>query len=171
MITTSSISPTFSPSSFKVNLQKPHSDHALESDSTGHRTAYGMEPEPLQTFPKGAGTRPDLLFRVTSNTLQCPALLPSVCRCRPSVLCAVARTAVPWATLPHPQSLRQPPSPPWASFSTLAGSGLSLSCAPIEFCASLITHSRSWEVLFNCILIFLEKGIHKEIISRPIIYE
>ena len=41
---------------------------------------------------------------------------------------------------------------------------------PTELCASLITHSHPGKVLFNCILIFLDK-VHKQMISMHIIYE
>lgn len=76
-----------------------------------------------------------------------------------TVLCASAQAALPQN---YPFS---PPIPPPATISPVTLFSHSHWQQPLplliprEFCTSLIIHSHSCEVLFNCILIFLEKKV------------
>lgn len=118
-----------------------------------------MEPELLPPLPRSPGTCSDLLFSVTSNSPQGPTLQQSLCRCSPYCpLCF--RSGCP----PPEQPFLTPNSS--SSHYLLRDTPLTLSWQQtlplfilIEFCTSLIIHSHSCKVLFNCILIFLEKKV------------
>lgn len=157
-----------SPFSFKVNSQKPLSDHALESGNICLALhCQEMAPELLQTLPKAQ--EPALIFY--SVSLPTPPRAPhfsQICvDAVLTVLCISAQAALPQN---YPSSSPIPPPTAISSVTLFLHSHWQQTLPlliPIEFCTSLIIHSHS------CVQLHIDfprkKSVHKKIISIPTI--